>query len=109
MAKKTNTPKLKETGSLTAAAKPVAETLTKPLPKNEAKAKAPANATATRTQVEAAALTKPTASITPADIALRAYFIAEKRQKLGLPGNSTNDWVEAERQLTAEAAHKAKK
>ena len=49
------------------------------------------------------------ASITPADIALRAYFIAEKRQKLGLPGDSTSDWVEAERQLKAEASAKTEK
>jgi hypothetical protein len=40
------------------------------------------------------------------DIALRAYFIAERRQKMGWPGDSTGDWVEAERQLRAEAARK---
>ncbi len=33
------------------------------------------------------------------DVALRAYFIAENRQKHGLPGNSATDWIEAERQL----------
>jgi hypothetical protein len=38
------------------------------------------------------------------DIALRAYFIAEKRQQLGLPGDSLGDWVEAERQLLGERA-----
>lgn len=36
------------------------------------------------------------------DIALRAYFIAEKRQLEGTPGDSQNDWIEAERQLLAE-------
>lgn len=36
------------------------------------------------------------------DIALRAYFIAEKRQQLGLPGDSLSDWVEAEAQLISE-------
>jgi len=41
--------------------------------------------------------------ITTADIALRAYYIAEKRRKSGLPGDETSDWVEAERQLRAEA------
>jgi hypothetical protein len=41
------------------------------------------------------------------DIALRAYFIAEKRQKAGLPGNPQHDWIEAERQLTAESKKKA--
>ena len=40
------------------------------------------------------------------DIALRAYFIAERRHKMGWPGDSTSDWVEAERQLKAEAARK---
>lgn len=36
------------------------------------------------------------------DISLRAYFIAEKRQQLGLPGDSLGDWIEAERQLLGE-------
>lgn len=36
------------------------------------------------------------------DIAFRAYLIAEKRQQLGLPGDSLGDWVEAERQLLSE-------
>lgn len=40
------------------------------------------------------------------DIALRAYFIAERREKMGWPGDSTGDWVEAERQLLAEAKRK---
>lgn len=43
-------------------------------------------------------------AITGDDIALRAYFIAERRQKMGWHGDSTGDWVEAERQLKAEAA-----
>ena len=36
------------------------------------------------------------------DVALRAYFIAEKRRNLGLPGDEHQDWLEAERQLLAE-------
>ena len=36
------------------------------------------------------------------DIAVRAYLIAERRQQLGLPGDSLGDWVEAERQLLGE-------
>ena len=36
------------------------------------------------------------------DIAVRAYLIAEKRQQLGLPGDSLGDWIEAERQLLCE-------
>lgn len=45
-------------------------------------------------------------AISDEDIGLRAYFIAERRQKMGWPGDSTADWVEAERQLKAEAARK---
>jgi len=51
----------------------------------------------------------PVITITFEDISLRAYFIAEHRQKHGLPGDSTGDWVEAERQLVAEAAPAPKK
>jgi Protein of unknown function (DUF2934) len=47
------------------------------------------------------------AGISGEDIALRAYFIAERRHKMGWHGDSTGDWVEAERQLKAEAARKA--
>jgi phage protein D len=43
------------------------------------------------------------------DISLRAYFIAERRQKMGWPGDETSDWVEAERQLRAEALRKTGK
>lgn len=32
---------------------------------------------------------------------MQAYFVAERRQKLGLPGNEASDWAEAERQLLA--------
>ncbi|MFZ4777159.1 MAG: hypothetical protein ACOYM3_17455 [Terrimicrobiaceae bacterium] len=46
------------------------------------------------------------AAISNEDIALRAYFIAERREKMGWLGDSTGDWVEAERQLKAEAARK---
>ena len=45
-------------------------------------------------------------AISSEDIALRAYFIAERRHKMGWQGDSTGDWVEAERQLKVEAARK---
>ena len=90
---------------LTAAKKPASKAAPK-----AAVAKKPAKAAAApRTQVKETAITKPgtsKAKITSADIALRAYFIGEKRHKLGLPGDSTHDWVEAERQLKAEASSK---
>lgn len=40
------------------------------------------------------------------DIALRAYFIGERRQKMGWPGDSATDWADAEKQLRAEALEK---
>jgi hypothetical protein len=40
------------------------------------------------------------------DIALRAYFISEARRARGEGGDPTGDWLEAERQLRAEAAAK---
>jgi hypothetical protein len=43
------------------------------------------------------------------DIALKAYFIAEDRHRHGLPGDEHSDWIEAERQLRAEARKKAAK
>ena len=40
------------------------------------------------------------------DVALRAYYIAEKRVTAGLPGDSHSDWIEAERQLRKEHGRK---
>ena len=47
-------------------------------------------------------------SFTREDVALRAYFISEKRRHHGLSGDEHQDWIEAERQLLAESA-KARK
>lgn len=38
-------------------------------------------------------------SVTTEEIALRAYYIGERRSNLGLHGNAESDWLEAERQL----------
>jgi Protein of unknown function (DUF2934) len=35
-------------------------------------------------------------------VQVRAYFIAERRCKLGLPGDESHDWLTAERELRAE-------
>jgi hypothetical protein len=45
------------------------------------------------------------ATVEPTDeqIRLRAYFLAERRHKLSLPGDSAHDWIEARRQLIEEA------
>src|SRR5262249_49275392 len=42
-------------------------------------------------------------SFTDDDIRIRAYFISEHRTREGIPGSSADDWLEARRQLQAEA------
>ena len=39
-------------------------------------------------------------------IRLRAYFISERRRRFALPGDAESDWLEAIRQLLAEAGHR---
>ena len=43
------------------------------------------------------------------EIALRAYFIAERRQKMDWAGDSHTDWADAVSQLRAEALEKPMK
>ena len=80
---------------------PKARTAAKPKAATRTAGTAPAAKPAKKEAAKAAA--KPIA-IRLEDVALRAYFIAEKRQQLGLPGDSLGDWVEAERQLLSERA-----
>ena len=40
------------------------------------------------------------------EIALRAYFIAERRHRMGWPGDPATDWADALKQLRAEALEK---
>jgi hypothetical protein len=35
-------------------------------------------------------------------VALRAYFIAERRRSLGISGDETSDWMQAEQELSQE-------
>ncbi len=92
--KKTTTPK--SAAPSKRAAKP-AEAVKLPAPAKRATAKKPA---APR-KAEAKKATK-AKSFTQDDIALRAYFVSEKRRAAGLPGDEHSDWIEAERQLLAE-------
>jgi hypothetical protein len=45
---------------------------------------------------------KPIAQPSSEQVALRAYFIAERRRILGIHGDETSDWVAAERELLEE-------
>jgi len=71
------------------------------------KKKKPAAAKKPSTKQPSASSPKPVASrpVEPTDdeIRLRAYFLAERRHKLSLPGDSAHDWIEARRQLIEEA------
>jgi hypothetical protein len=39
-------------------------------------------------------------------VQLRAYFIGERRKSLGIPGDETSDWVQAEIELKTELTTK---
>ena len=45
---------------------------------------------------------KATTHISDEAIRTRAYFIAEQRERMSLPGDADSDWLEARRQLLAE-------
>jgi hypothetical protein len=45
---------------------------------------------------------KVAAKPTVEQVALRAYFIGERRRNLGMPGDETSDWVAAEREILEE-------
>ncbi len=94
-------------GKKTATVKPVTDNGDAPAKPAAARATAPKKAAAPK--VAAAKKAASQTAISPDDIALRAYFIAEKRQAQGLPGDAHQDWLEAERQLLAEAKKKSAK
>jgi len=99
MAKKTTT----EKPSLSAAPKPKkTPAKRKPAAKTSLAAAPKAAKTPAPRKPPAA---KAAAVISDADIALRAYFIAERRQNLGWEGGPEGDWLEARRQLEEEAAN----
>ena len=81
---------------------------TAPKSRVASKPKAVARAVSAEPAVKAAEPAKKKAAkpvtIRQEDITFRAYLIGEKRQQLGLPGDSLGDWVEAERQLLGERA-----
>jgi hypothetical protein len=43
------------------------------------------------------------ANPTDEEVRLRAYFVSERRHRLGLAGDASSDWLEAKRQLLSEA------
>ena len=103
-AKKSKAPaKVKEASSPAKAKKtaaPAAKKALQTVTKTTGKAK---DSTA-RPAKPAATATAPV--ITQDQIATRAYYIGERRQRMGWPGDPSSDWIEAEAQLIAEAKRK---
>jgi hypothetical protein len=60
-------------------------------------------ATTARSSAKKAPSPSPVQEPSDDQIRLRAYFLAERRHKLSLPGDSAHDWIEARRQLIEEA------
>ena len=63
------------------------------------KASSPRKKTASRKK---SASQKATPRVSDEAIRTRAYFIAEQRERMSLPGDADSDWLEARRQLLAE-------
>jgi hypothetical protein len=60
------------------------------------------NVAAAKSKSEKRAIALPSSE----QVALRAYFIAERRRVLGIHGDETSDWVAAERELLDELKSK---
>jgi Protein of unknown function (DUF2934) len=68
-----------------------------------AKKKKPAPPKKSAAKRAAASPSRSVVEPTDDQIRLRAYFLAERRHQLSLPGDSNHDWIEARRQLIEEA------
>ena len=81
-------------------------------PRRATIAKKPRKPTAPKETVDQTAhiSASPQAEVTPTSgepsedaVRLQAYFISERRRRFALPGDAESDWLEAKRQLLAEA------
>ncbi len=108
MGKKTSTAKPAAPAKRVAKTKPAAKKppLLDPAPAQSQPAPAKPKPAARKAKRPVSRAKKP--AYTQDDIALRAYFIAERRQTAGLPGDAHQDWIEAERQLASEAVKSSK-
>lgn len=68
--------------------------------------KSPGKAQAAPAKLAKPAAPAPASVISQDQIATRAYYIGERRQTMGWPGDPSTDWIEAEAQLIAEAKRK---
>lgn len=98
-------PVLVQTGAPAAPDVPPAPKAAKPAPKKKPAVKKAAKPAPAAEPAEEVVVVEEIV-ISNDDIALRAYFIAEKRRAHGHWGDEAGDWIEAERQLREEAAQK---
>jgi hypothetical protein len=78
----------------------------RPTPEKPKAKKSPAKKTGTpaaRASKQAPSSSPSLGEPTDEEIRIRAYFLAERRIQLSLPGDSAHDWIEARRQLIEEA------
>lgn len=68
--------------------------------------KSPGKAKAAPAKLAKPAASAPAPVISQDQIATRAYYIGERRQTMGWPGDPSTDWIDAEAQLIAEAKRK---
>jgi hypothetical protein len=83
---------------------PIAEA--EPVVKPKSKAKSTEKEAAPLETEKKAAPTEKLQEPTFEEIQLQAYFIAERRARLGVPGDAASDWVEAEAVLKEQLASK---
>jgi hypothetical protein len=77
-----------------------------PAGKKSAQAKTAGNSAGNVAAAKSKSQKKVVAQPSSEQVALRAYFIGERRRSLGIPGDETSDWVAAERELLAELKRK---
>ena len=98
-------PKTKEVKAKKPAA-PAAKKSPKTATKSPSKAQAAPAKLAKLAKLAKPAAPAPASVISQDQIATRAYYIGERRQTMGWPGDPSTDWIEAEAQLIAEAKRK---
>ena len=105
MAKKAEPAKKSETAK--ASPKPAAKKPKTTAAAKTAKPSAPRKKAASKADGKSVAVKKNTRpAISRDEIARRAYFISEKRHRLGLHGDSAQDWLQAEQELIGETPAK---
>jgi len=75
------------------------------VPEVTAETKKPRKSSKTKPVANTTKLKKPKVIVhlpTYEQVQLRAYFISERRRKLGLPGDESHDWLTAEQELRGE-------